>query len=222
MSGESTPRLRGVEARHTTRRILRDLLAASIRHGEFTTDSLAEFRLVTRFGASRGAVREALLTLAGDGLLRRRKRLGTHVTDNTVRLRWDEPPLGRTPSRFTSEVLVDRDVLSTSLLRRLLRSEDHDLRMRDIRLAIEGVPIGFRTAYLRATASHGSAGIGPVSAVYAELGTARADAQAARLLRVDAGVPMLTRMQVFADVEGDRLAVTFDQFRGDRVSLSWD
>ena len=212
-----------MSTRHTTRRIFRDLLAASIRHGELSTESLAEFRLVARFGASRGAVRETLLTLTEDGLLRRRQRLGTHLTGNAVRLRWEEPYPGPEPSRFTSEVLADREAPSTPLLRRLLLAEDHQLRMRDILLALDGTPIGFRTTYLR-PAVNGDAPVGtsPVTVVSAELGTAKADPQAARFLRVDTGAPMLTRMQVLADPGGGRVAVTFDQFRGDRVSLVWD
>ena len=209
-------------ARHTTRRILRDLFAASIRHGEFSTEPLAEFRLVARFGASRGAVRETLLTLAEEGLLQRRQRLGTQVTGNAVRLEWNEPRSGPDRSRFTSDLLADREVPSTPLLRRLLRSEDQHLRMYDIVIAHDRIPIGFRTTYLRTTAPSGPAfENGPVAVVSAELGTARADSQAARFLRLDAGAPMLTRMQVLAEANGDRVAVTFDQFRGDHVSIIW-
>jgi len=219
VTSETNARRRAAQDRHTTRRILRDLFVASIRHGEFSAESLTEFALVARFGASRGAVRAALLTLAEDGLLVRRQRFGTHVTGNTVRLKWDEPRPGADPLRFASEVLVEQMVPNTSLLRRLLRSADDHLAMRDARLTLDGVPMGFRTTYSRIARAREEL---PVTVVHTELGTTKADPQTTRLLRVDAGTPMLTRMQVLADSAGDRVAVTFDQYRGDRVSLLGD
>lgn len=175
---------------------------------------MAEFDLVTQFGVSRGAVRETLSALADDGLIDRRQRFGTHATGNAIRLSWDEPPVASGPSKLTINVLADRDVASTPLLQSVLRSEDHHLRMQDIHFSLDGVPLGFRTTYRRKNAPR------DLRAVSAELGTVKADSQTARLLCVTAGTPMLTRMQVFAEPTGALVVVTFDQFRGDRVSLN--
>ncbi|WP_232715702.1 GntR family transcriptional regulator [Gordonia metallireducens] len=235
------PRMHGGSARgrHSTVRWVRDMIAASIRAGHLPESAqLAEDALVSELGASRGAVRAALRSLAEDGLLVRRPRVGTIVHPRHARLEisdtvdksWQDPEI-------SLQILDQRTVATTEFLRSCLATEDESVRLLDILFRRHGEVIGVRTAYFSAEVTfdfdaytgpvtmgslsslHFSA---PIANVVTEVTAAAADARTSEQLGIAEGSPVLCRTQVFSDADGRPLQVSFDHYRADRTSFVTD
>ncbi|MBD0863763.1 GntR family transcriptional regulator [Gordonia sp. zg691] len=232
------PRMHGGSAngRHSSVRWVRDMLAASIRAGHLPESAqLAEDALVSELGASRGTVRLALRSLADEGLLVRRPRLGTIVHARHARLEiadtvdrsWQGPEI-------SLQIIDQRTVPATAFLRSRLETEDRSVRLLDVLFRRRGEVIGIRTAYFSRdvtydfgeytgpismaslSASHFRT---PMTTVVTEVTAAAADARTSVLLGITENSPVLCRTQVFAGADGHPLQVSFDQYRSDRASF---
>lgn len=230
------PRSRGgsPHGRDTTVRRVRDLLSASIRGGYLPAEErLIEDLLIESLGASRGAVRQALQTLADDGFLTRRQRVGTLVTPHLTRLRLaDTVPVDSDSPVITLKLIEQRTTPTSALLRDRLRTEDKTVRMVENLFLMDGAPIGVRTAYfthdITFTAYDGPVDMSTVAAelfgavialARTEVGATAADTHTARLLKIPLSAPVLTRHQVLDNVDGRPIEVVFDQYRADRVTF---
>jgi GntR family transcriptional regulator len=229
------PRSKLERIRQTQPRRVHDLVVASVIEGEISAASvLVEERLVHDLDASRNAVREALQSLAVEGVLTRERRVGTTVVGGFVKIGVDDA------SPSSGEPVVQRVVdvhrmPATSMLRRLLELDDseHDVRMVE-NLFVDGSQvIGVRSAYYscryRSSDYPESAVMPAVVEAYfgAQLGSVRtslgatlADARTARVLEVRPASPVVFRQQLFIDTDGRPIQLVFDHYRADRVLIT--
>ncbi|WP_461417642.1 GntR family transcriptional regulator [Gordonia sp. GN26] len=212
------------------------MIAASIRAGHLPESAqLAEDALVRELGASRGTVREALRSLADDGLLVRRPRVGTIVQMRHARLEISDTIDRSEPDSDLSLQIVDqRTVNTTEFLRSHLGTDAETVRLVEVLFRRRDEPIGVRTAYFSeqitfdfgsytgpvgmasmATSSFGT----PITAVVTEVTAAAADSRTSSLLGVPENSPVLCRTQVFTDADGAPVQVSFDHYRSDRASF---
>lgn len=131
-----------------------ELLRAAMRDGSIgTTDQLVEHLLVGTYGASRNSVRQALQTLADQGLLRRERRTGTNLAHEIVPI-----PVGEVgPRAWTGTANEGRLKVRTvectripagpALQERLRYEGDHVVLLEQTGL-FDGEPLYHRTAFL--------------------------------------------------------------------------
>lgn len=219
--------------RQTSSRRVRDLVHASIRAGIYPeNETLAEDTLVNSLSASRSAVRRALQSLAEQGLMIRKPRMGTFPAHRGIRLDLRDV-VDDEPERFSFDVIAQREVESFPLVRRLLASDEDTVRMMENAFLHDGIVIGVRTAYFsRRYTTRGPAGPATMREVGrqvfaeeqlriadTEIGSTLADETTSRLLGIDAGAPVLTRHQLFVGADGTPIQIVFDHYRADRVSF---
>ncbi|WJL94781.1 GntR family transcriptional regulator [Microbacterium sp. ET2] len=230
------PRAHGGSARgaQISARRVRDLLLAAIRAGRITPgSSLNEEHLMQTYSASRGAVRSALSQLTSIGILERRTRVGTRLVNAGVRIGVTDFAFGERGG-VAIDVLEQRLVPSTPLLRERLQLDDEVVRMVENAFTLKGETIGIRTAYFsQAVTSDPTAIRQPATMstvmrdffgkepglVYAWIGAEISDARTSRILGIAEGAPLLRRELVYLDVDDDPIQVVFDAFRADRVSF---
>lgn len=217
-------------------RHLRDLIATpEYRAGARLPDELS---LARDLQVSRNTVRTAIERLVQDGLLVRRRGVGTHVargTGTTHRTPWDafladlepqgdliqavavaEHPIAAPPPVLRALALAEPTVVVEC--ERLLRTPEGPLaRLRTWlhpRLVLDpqerALPLWTRVE---------RAGIVPVT-VHEELAAAAADTELARALQVPRGAPLLVRRQIALDGQERPLALSHGWYRGDRVTRS--
>ncbi|NQX27298.1 GntR family transcriptional regulator [Microbacteriaceae bacterium VKM Ac-2854] len=219
--------------RQTSSRRVRDLVHASIRAGIYPEhETLAEDTLVHTLSASRSAVRRALQSLAEQGLMIRKPRMGTFPAYRGVSLDLRDVVDGE-PERFSLDIIAQREVESFPLIRTLLALDEQHVRMMENLFLHDGLVIGVRTAYFpRRYTSRGMAGpltmreVGrqvfgtdELRIATTEIGSTIADETTSHLLGIDAGAPVLTRHQVFVGPDGTPIQIVFDHYRADRVSF---
>lgn len=233
------PRSRGGTsqgAQLSARRVL-DLLNASIRDGFIAEDApLVEEDLMRVFNASRGAVRDALSQLSAIGMVERRPKLGTRLNQS----RWTLPltDFQSGDHHVMVEVVEDRAVGTSPLLRERLRTDASQIRMVENLWTVGGTILGVRTAYFEISRSGDLSRLSsePVTMVevmedfFGEhvgscsvwLGSESAETRTAALLGIPVGAPLTLREVTYLSRDGLPTEVVFDRFRGDIVRLHVD
>ncbi len=199
---------------------IKTLILQSLQSGEWKPgDTIpSEFDLAARYRVSQGTVRKAIDELAADNLLVRRQGKGTFVATHAeqhtqyrfLRLQPDE-------GDRQSEGPAEREIIECRRLRApaeiaralALRSGDAVLQVRRV-LAFQGVPAILEDLWLPGTPFKGltletlAADRGPMYALFEtrfgvrmvraeeKLKAVAADADAAQLLKVPAGFPLLS------------------------------
>jgi GntR family transcriptional regulator len=219
--------------RHTSTRRVRDILRASIASGlTFSHDGLTEDFLVRELGASRNSVREALQMLSEEGLLDRRRRVGTSVAGSVVRIPINDivaPAHGEVKIRWVER----RVVPASAFIREALRTDAEEVGMIEHLFLLFGQPVGVRSLYfdknvdivetpvaMTRTAAFPFAFGSAIGEVETVVEATTSDAKTSRLLGVAVGSPVLVRQQIVYDVHGEPREIEFTHFRADRVSLS--
>jgi GntR family transcriptional regulator len=231
----SVPSPRGARRAQDVRR-LRDLLRSALLANRFSDGPLPpETRLMSAYGATRAAVREALAMLRAEGLIERLPGVGTHVMVDPPRTEMDEA-LGvrrgamdvyATPPRILDRSTVPApDTLAAALG---VEPGTPVLRLEYVAMN-DGLPAGLATNYmvfpeaerLRDTPFHGHwyqlmADAGVVLGVSEfVIDCVAADAESAALLGVPPGAPLLAMEQTIADPTGRVIDVAFVRVRPDR------
>lgn len=131
-----------------------ELLRAAMRDGSIgTRDQLVEHLLVGTYGASRNSVRQALQTLADQGLLRRERRTGTNLAHEIVPI-----PVGEVGPRAwigtahqgrlqVRTIECTRIPAGPALQERLQYEGDHVILLEQTGM-FDGEPLYHRTAFL--------------------------------------------------------------------------
>jgi GntR family transcriptional regulator len=226
--------------RESSARRVYDLLRAGIRRGDIASDaSLVEDKLVDVLTASRQAVREALQTLAAEGLVIRRRRVGTTVSGSILDVAADQlmhlPPDRQDLANSTIEQIEAMDLPAPPWIRRRLRIPDTEqVRMVEELIRFRDEPICVRVSYVPlsrlpidsngkvadlASAFQQGYGVamGPVESLVEAVG---ADAMTAELLGVPHGAPLLVREVLLTGADGLPRDLSFTHYRGDRVCFS--
>ncbi|WP_120043835.1 GntR family transcriptional regulator [Nocardia panacis] len=221
-------------------RRVRDLLRAEIRRGAFADGRLpAESELMARYQASREAVREALDLLRRDGLIERRRGLGTMTIRDEYLVPGLLPPRGDLYETYLPGGHVTPRVLHRAWLPAPDAvvahldgvAPDDDCLCIDYVLLVDDRPTGVFTNYLRAGEAarveqqlfdtdfysllHDSAVTPTNFDLSLQAGTA--DDCTATLLRIRPGAPILLWEQTIRDQNGQAVDYALGALRGDVV-----
>lgn len=192
---------------------MRDLLRSAIRSGTLPLgELLPEFDVAATTGAGRNAVRSALQGLADDGLLARRPRFGTVVTERPLCLALDG---GTDPG--LDVVGLEHRLLRSPRVATELGEASGTVWLFESLLARDGTPVGVRTTY-SASSSALQSPTPPGNVVAVEAGSC--DGRTARLLDLSPGSAVLVRERRRTGLDGRLEALTFEHFRADRVALT--
>jgi GntR family transcriptional regulator len=224
-----------------------ELLRAEIRSA--SDDGAVQFvehPLTRSMGASRSAVRGALQMLAADGLVSRRRRSGTSVTNSIVEIPAGEVlPLRSYDSdnvaRVTIEELDHRVVQSTPGMRARLETDARSVLLTEQAFYLEGRPLFVRVGYtvtdLEPADFHqavldidsGPPEFGevfqllhgrPFGRSETVLEAVPCEARTARILDIAERSPVLMREMILRDDQDVPRNLSYTHFRGDRVALS--
>jgi GntR family transcriptional regulator len=222
--------------RHTSTRRVRDIIRAGIGSGlSFSQDSLTEDFLMRELGASRNSVREALQMLADEGLLDRRRRVGTSISGSIV----DIPVTDMVTHRLAGELGIrwveERIEPVSRYVREQLRlpAAHDEVKMIEYVFTLHGDIVGVRSIYVESTHTIVETPIAmhledafdyafgaPLGQVVTTLAAETCDSKTARLLRVAEGSAILVSRQLMFDASGRPRELAFTHFRADRVNLS--
>lgn len=226
--------------RQSSARRVYDLLRAGIRRGDIGSDeSLVEEHLVEALSASRQAVREALQTLAAEGLVTRRRRTGTTVSGAILDISADQlmhlSPETDGLAESTIETIEEMDLPSPPWMReRLAIPDSEQVRMVEEVIRIQDEVICVRVSYkplsrlpLRmvtevadlATAFETANGVA-LASVESLVEAVSADPLTAELLGVPHGAPLLVREVLLTDADGLPRDLSYTHYRGDRICFT--
>jgi GntR family transcriptional regulator len=220
---------------------VRGLVDASLKNGIYAmNEPLVEDVLMQSLGASRTAVRDALRSLAEQGLLTRKRRVGTVPVNTGTRIRIDDISY-RDPddARIDLDVqikIVDWQVVPASaLVKSVLHTDEAEVRVCENLYLRGGVVIGNRTAYYSTQYDPPVDGVVDMTAIarnvfgvrdlhvaWTEIGTAKADPGVCRLFGMVPDSVVLTRCQAFVDEDGNPVQVVFDHYHPDMVTFVSD
>lgn len=226
--------------RQSSARRVYDLLRAGIRRGDIGSDeSLVEEHLVEALSASRQAVREALQTLAAEGLVTRRRRMGTTVSGAILDVSADQlmhlSPDRAVLENSTIETIEEMDLPSPPWMRaRLQIPDDEQVRMVEEVIRIQGEALCVRVSYkplsrlpLRMVTEVADLATAFEQALDVALGTIEtlteavsADPLTAELLGVAPGAPLLVREVLLTDADGLPRDLSYTHYRGDRICFT--
>lgn len=227
--------LRRGERQSSARRVY-DVLRTAIRDGQLPRGtSLVEEHLVQAMSASRQAVREALQALATEGLVARRRRVGTTVSATIMSVAADQlmtlDDESELPASSELELLEERELPCPPWLRERLQVDaDEQVRMIEQVIRVDGEAVCTRVAYLpmsRLPSSHVDRVHDLASAFALSYGVAMApiaslveavsaDPMTAELLDVLPGSPLLVRESLISGVDGLPREICYMHYRGDR------
>ncbi len=218
----------------------KELIRASIRRGMIREKhELAEDRLVKSLAMSRNSIRAALRTLAEEGIVTRRTRLGTSVNHPILDISLGESlPF----AAFTAEgqqlvktqVLDDRVVTAPKYIAERLALETDQVQLIEYLICYGSNPVCVRSGYLPVTdpPRHYNATLASIASTFPvlfgkELGeyecaveVSRADGVTSRLLEIEEGAPVLLQEVLLRDEFGTPSAFSYTAFRSDLVTLS--
>jgi GntR family transcriptional regulator len=223
-------------------RRVRDLLRSALNSDVYSDGKLpSENQLMDEFAVSRSAVRDALAMLSDEGLVDRRKGLGTLVVHSKTVVKLsenhgvDDPTPGSMWSGQMRIRLLDwtEMPLPEIAVRRLdAAAGDHGLRI-DYVAILDGTPLGLATNYVRQPeagllrpsmlqtdwyAMLLEAGL-PIGETTFLWEAAVADAQDAALLAVPVGAPIMLGEQVIYAPDGAAYDFALTRARGDRTAM---
>ncbi|MEI5675593.1 MULTISPECIES: GntR family transcriptional regulator [unclassified Nocardioides] len=226
--------------RQSSARRVYDLVRASIRRGDVGGSGvLVEERLIEELSASRQAVRDALQALAADGLVERRRRVGTTVNGAILDVATDQlmhlPPDQQVVEDSAVERLEEQEMPAPPWMRaRLKIAEDEPVLMVEELVRAHGEVLCVRATYkpvsrlpARATvrvadlATAFEHGFGvPLGSVESLVEAVGADALTAELLGVPAGSPVLVREVLLVDADGLPRDLSYSHYRSDRICFT--
>jgi GntR family transcriptional regulator len=206
---------------------------------------LVEHELVEAMSASRNTIRVVLQTLAQEGLVTRRQKLGTTVTgpvvlpvDQLVTVpEFSDVPTSTTgPSRTAGRVLETAVIASPRVIRdRLCLADDALVLVIEGLLCFDDAPVALSVSYVGLPADYDGAPRikAPDAVAFLEqqldvhvgassttVSAHLCDAQTAELLDIREGDAILWCEDVVYDADGVPRALSQFKFRGDRVAMS--
>jgi GntR family transcriptional regulator len=218
----------------TSPRRVHDLVRTAIRDGILLPDApLVEDYLVRELATSRNAVREAMQSLASEGLVRRQRREGTTVVGGVIQIPLDDIVSLTAPEFVQIERLDDRKIPSTDLIRSRLQTSAEEVGMIEHLFSFDGKPIGIRVAYYHTsiqqprgwercpdlvTAFEIVFGL-PLGRVETRIDAVACDARTSKLLSVAIGTPCLVKEQVLYDSDETPQEFCYAHYRSDLVSF---
>jgi GntR family transcriptional regulator len=226
--------------RQSSARRVYDLVRASIRRGDVGPSGvLVEERLIEELSASRQAVRDALQALAGDGLVERRRRVGTTVSGSILDVATDQlmhlPPDRMVVAESAVERLEEQEMPAPPWMRARLRiDEDEPVLMVEELISSHGEVLCVRATYKPvsrlperattqvadlATAFEHGFGV-PLGTVESLVEAVGADALTAELLGVPEGAPLLVREVLLVDADGLPRDLSYTHYRADRICFT--
>jgi DNA-binding GntR family transcriptional regulator len=227
------------QSRERAIRQAHDVLRASIRRGLLGRDNpLVEFALIRSLGIGRNSVRQALQSLADEGLVVRRPGVGTLIARQMLRISADEilafdaseeDPAGR----VDVQVLAVEPVEIGEVLSRTLGLTSGAMKLVEVLVRVDGEPICVLASYVprsvdenRFTQSYQSVSVAFEKLFGMALGETtttieaiNADAWAAEVLGVAPGTALILREQVLIGVDGNAAILNFARYRADRVAF---
>jgi GntR family transcriptional regulator len=227
--------------REQSSRRLGDLMRAEARSST-TSTPLSEETLISEFGASRNAIRAALGALQKQGVVSRRRGIGTTINrhwdwSDLAELRGLSESAGAFGGRVTNRVLV-ADIVSAPLAISAslnLPTRSPVLLIERIRI-LDGLPFSLDTSYFNAELAHGlldcalenddlvalledSLGLELGGADLVIESAIAGDALAGQL-HVSPGDPILSVDRILRLSDGSVLALEFLRLRGDRAAMT--
>jgi GntR family transcriptional regulator len=223
-------------------RRVRDLLRSELNRGGFVGGRLpTEDHLMSEFGVSRSAVRDALAALRTEGLVERVQGIGTLVkhSKTIVRLSENHGVVEPAPSSMWSGQMRVRlldwsEVPLPEIAANNLDACPGDRGLRiDYVALLDAAPLGVATNYIRwpeAGRLHSSQFRTDWYAMFEEAGLAiaettflmeasLADEHDALLLNVDVGAPVMLAEQVIYGRDGSAYDFAVTRARGDRTAV---
>jgi DNA-binding GntR family transcriptional regulator len=214
-----------------------DLLRSSIRAGIITENQLLiEDTLVRSLSTSRNAIRQALQTLAQEGLVERRPHHGTSVVGRILEVPLDQlvPATAFGHGRVEVRELDHRQIAPSPYLRERLGLTDEMVDILEVLILFDGEPMSLRVSYVptsgepvtRVTdvvpvdvAFEQVFGV-PIGAASAAIEAVAAGPGAAAQLGVAEGAPLLMQELLLCDQSGVPRELSYTHFRGGKVSLA--
>lgn len=225
--------------RQSSARRVYDLVRASIRRGDIGSDeSLVEEQLVEMLSASRQAVRDALQALAHDGLVVRRRRVGTTVSGSILDVAADQlmhlPPEQQVMEDSIVERIDQAEMPTPPWLRGRLQIDDEAVLMVEEIIRWRGEALCVRVSYRPVSRLPGAmvgrvadlatafraaygVGLGPVESLVEAVA---ADPMTADLLGIATGAPVLVREVLLVDEHGVPRDLSYSHYRADRICFT--
>ncbi|GAA4556828.1 GntR family transcriptional regulator [Pseudonocardia xishanensis] len=221
--------------RHSSARLVHQLIRSSIKSGLLREgDALAEHTLVEQFQSTRASVRFALQLLADEGLVSRRRRIGTTVQGKSVQIPMQDVTDSRTSGPLEYRLIRDDTFPAHGLILHRMPTDRSQLRMLEYVISSDHVPIGTLVAF-QVDPSHDMFEHKPAvddiattfESIYGRpfgrmetwIDAVGADEQTAALLGVSPGAGLLVRDQVLADADGVIHEFAYAHYRADMVSF---
>ncbi|GAA1855103.1 phosphonate metabolism transcriptional regulator PhnF [Pseudonocardia ailaonensis] len=221
--------------RHRSARLVHQLIRSSIKSGLLHEgDSLPEDDLVQQLQTTRQSVRFALQLLADEGLVTRRRRIGTLVQGKPVQIPMQDVMDARTSGPLEYRLVGDNTFPAHGLIRSRMPTDRSQLRMieyvissgstrigtlvafqidpnRDMfvhKPAVDDIATTFEMIYGR-----------PFGGMQTWIDAVGADEETAALLGVSPGASLLVRDQVLSDSDGVVHEFAYAHYRADIVSF---
>jgi GntR family transcriptional regulator len=212
---------------------VRDIIRASIGSGlTFTQDSLTEEFLMRELGASRNSVREALQMLADEGILDRRRRVGTSVSGSIHTIPIDDMVTNRLAGELGIRWIEQRVEPASRFVRDQLGTDRLEVTMIEYLFLLHGQPVGVRSIYcdrdheivetpiaMHLDEAFDFAFGRPLGRVTTTVEAQTCDAKTARLLKIPEGSAVLVSQQLMVDDTGVPRELAFTHFRADRMAI---
>lgn len=221
-------------------RQVHDVLRASIRRGLLRpAQPLVEFQLVRSLGVARNTLREALQTLAEEGLVTRRPGVGTLVTRPMMRVGMDdiltfdaEGQLGsQVPAARVSVTLLADEPVEFADLAQVMGFPSGRLRLIETLVSVDDEPACVLATYMPPGAENSHLAVtglsmpvsfeqfigAPLGSTATTLEAITADTWTADALGIPVGAPLILREQILTSSDGAARIVTFTRYRADRV-----
>lgn len=231
------------ETRSTRARRLRDALRLEVIEGSDSGEVLpSESDLAERYGATRNTVREALGLMRSEGLVDRRPRTGTTVvgqkaTAGTDRLLALSEYVKTGDGTITNEVLAARTgPANPTVARKLGLATGDEVVLIERRRMVEGRPLSIDTTFVPHALGGplldaDLAGTDLLHLMERDLGVELmaastsiealpADPDAAALLAIPVGTPLLASSRLILRAGSIPAAMEFVRYRHDRIVLS--
>jgi GntR family transcriptional regulator len=232
-----------------TPRRTHDQLRGAIRSGIIgLDDQLVEDTLTAYFSTSRNSVREALQSLAEEGLVSRERGRGTSVIGAITQLPLDNAvpadANGATPhsgGALVHRIEEMRYIPSNPALRERLDTDSEEVLLIEHVAMLNG-PLYVGTTYMCPADGPGDELIEKISRTHARPGSLEnamqvaygtsvgrvsttieavsCDSRTAKLLEIPERSPLILRERLICDVDGRPRSLSYSQFRADRVALS--
>ncbi|WP_415394496.1 GntR family transcriptional regulator (plasmid) [Rhodococcus globerulus] len=219
--------------RQRATQVVYQFLRSSIKGGILKTgDSLHEDQLINDLNATRASVREALQSLANEGLVTRRRGRGTLVSSRPVLIKVNDI-VTADGYAIEHDIIADTEMPATGLIRHRLATEHDTVRKLEVLIRARSTPVGVLVVFqvdsdaqpVQTTNMDSIAitfervyGV-PFGSMECWLDAATADERTAELLEIEPGSLLVVRDQVLTDSSGRVHEFAFAHYRADQVSF---